>query len=499
MYEIIAQISEVSSLRPSLKIAFFGIILRYCLYSFHPDEINHYHNNITFKNIEILTQSLFNLHTNNKESNINNGLGSNNGSNKSNNNNNNGSSSGKMEGRPRSHDTTTGPATEESEALATVLDIYVDYIPFLLKTIDFFTKYDIKQANATSNNNQTGSSSNSRVIYQLFQQSLVLSYAFNGLSYITASLKHFSNHEIHRKKLMYSNLFPSLRLILEFFSSSYYVNAMILFPITAGRANSIPSSSSSSSSSVVLPAKDVIMATIDKILLSLSQTIILLRNFSLEKASRECLYKHEILLCLFPILTKYAHYSEIILNIARVLAKLSLYESFRAQINSKNVPFLDALVKIIHKEADKCRRIMDAAATTTSAPTQEEGKSPRASFTGKSLRSSRDGGNQQQQEGHGHGHGEEDSQEISFEDESDETKEESWPAWYTWPMISRISFTLGNLTTSNEGNRRIIGTDLNATASILLLLQVCGNSLARINQQNQDRDKDTDQHDRVSI
>jgi hypothetical protein len=28
-----------------------------------------------------------------------------------------------------------------------------------------------------------------------------------------------------------------------------------------------------------------------------------------------------------------------------------------------------------------------------------------------------------------------------------------WPAWYTWPLISRISFTLGNLTTTNANNR----------------------------------------------
>jgi hypothetical protein len=28
-----------------------------------------------------------------------------------------------------------------------------------------------------------------------------------------------------------------------------------------------------------------------------------------------------------------------------------------------------------------------------------------------------------------------------------------WPIWYTWPLLSRVAFTLGNLTTTNDSNR----------------------------------------------
>ena len=37
--------------------------------------------------------------------------------------------------------------------------------------------------------------------------------------------------------------------------------------------------------------------------------------------------------------------------------------------------------------------------------------------------------------------------------EVEEVEIDHWPFWYTWPLISRIAFTLGNLTTSNNKNR----------------------------------------------
>ena len=52
---------------------------------------------------------------------------------------------------------------------------------------------------------------------------------------------------------------------------------------------------------------------------------------------------------------------------------------------------------------------------------------------------------------------EEDEESSDDDDDDDDDKEEEddacWPFWYTWPLISRITFTLGNLTTSNSNNR----------------------------------------------
>ncbi len=137
-----------------------------------------------------------------------------------------------------------------------------------------------------------------------------------------------------------------------------------------------------------------------------------------------------------------------IVNIARVLAKLSLYDTFRSQISSHR-RYIESLVNVIHYEANTCRKIMNAS-------------------------------DQQANEDEDDSDNDEDNN-----DGNDEEEDMTWPAWHTWPVISRISFTLGNLTTTNEANRTIIGTDMEGTGSILLLLQVCANSLSRINQQKQ--------------
>ena len=38
-------------------------------------------------------------------------------------------------------------------------------------------------------------------------------------------------------------------------------------------------------------------------------------------------------------------------------------------------------------------------------------------------------------------------------DSNHRTQTQAWPCWYTWPLLSRIAFTLANLTTSNDANR----------------------------------------------
>ena len=39
------------------------------------------------------------------------------------------------------------------------------------------------------------------------------------------------------------------------------------------------------------------------------------------------------------------------------------------------------------------------------------------------------------------------------EDEDDGEEKRGWPSWHTWPLLSRVCFTLGNLTTTNDANR----------------------------------------------
>jgi hypothetical protein len=373
---------------------------------------------MTFQNIHLLTQSLYNLHSGDEPVNP-------------------------AESLERLSLKNKLIKIGDDESNTNIVDIYIDYIPFLLKTLDFFAKFEVKleQQRQTNNNSQENPSNNSRIIYKLFQHSVILPFAFNSLAFITGILKIYSNSELNRKKLLHANLFPSLKLLLEYYSSSTYVNTMILYPKLFQRRRSKDREENESGKG--LPSKEMMNATIEKILISLSQVIIIIRNYSLEKSSREFLLQNDILLNFLPILTKFSYFSEIILNIARVLAKLTLYESFRNQINSKNVPFLDALVKIIRNEANKCEKIMDTSG--------EEGNAKENAETANSQNIKNNNHNNGTNSRRNSSKMDDDSD--YFEESEEPTEGETWPEWYTWPMISRISFALGNLTTTNEGNR----------------------------------------------
>lgn len=57
---------------------------------------------------------------------------------------------------------------------------------------------------------------------------------------------------------------------------------------------------------------------------------------------------------------------------------------------------------------------------------------------------------------------------------SEVTVDTTWPQWYTWPLLSRVSYILGNLTTTNENNRIILGSNVyghDAHQGFLMYLQ----------------------------
>lgn len=165
------------------------------------------------------------------------------------------------------------------------------------------------------------------------------------------------------------------------------------------------------------------------------QMIAALRNFSLDEAGREQMLSLYVLPTLCRVtqcsvsrdavipgstgLTQSEDVtSELLLNIARVTAKLSLYENFREQINQSRPPIhLDSIVRIVLHEASLCDRIMEG------------------------------------------------------DDEVD------WPSWHTWPLLSRAAFTLSNFTTTNDPNRLFIAVDCKCLDGLVKLLQTCTISL----------------------
>ena len=141
-----------------------------------------------------------------------------------------------------------------------------------------------------------------------------------------------------------------------------------------------------------------IKTSIDKIAQVLIQLVAAMRNFSLDTLGRNQILSTKCLPVLCRFLSIFKEYPELTLNCARVTAKLSLHDNFRLQINT-NVVYLKSLVDVIIIEAQQCQSVMNQVT---------------------------------------------------------ENFDKSWPSWYTWPLLSRVAFTLGNLTTSNEINRKLL-------------------------------------------
>lgn len=147
------------------------------------------------------------------------------------------------------------------------------------------------------------------------------------------------------------------------------------------------------------------------------------RNFIQDSSGRSRTLKVQSVGSLCALLVPFGGHAELVLNVARITAKLSLLDTFRSQINGKP-EHVKSLVELVIREADKCRNVMEG------------------------------GGSSQETE--------------------------TWPQWHTWPLLSRVSFTLGNLTTSNDQNRALIGVSCACIKHLVVLLQACACSLTEL-------------------
>ena len=117
-----------------------------------------------------------------------------------------------------------------------------------------------------------------------------------------------------------------------------------------------------------------------------------IRNFSLDSSGRQVLLSNNTICHLSNLLHLFSFNPELCLNCVRVTAKLTLLDPFRTQLNSKP-KYITAIAKIINQEGELCKRVMNHDTTVV------------------------------------------------------------WPTWTTWSLLSRVAFTLGNLTTRNDANR----------------------------------------------
>lgn len=143
-----------------------------------------------------------------------------------------------------------------------------------------------------------------------------------------------------------------------------------------------------------------------------SQILAVVRNFSMVKACQKELHSQNVAPILCALLGVYATHSKVVVNCARVLAKLSVSEKFREQINAKN-RHVQCLVGVVLREAAH-----SGGATTSRGEAVE------------------------------------------------------WPGQHTWSILTRVCYTLGNLTTSNESNRFVFFESDRCNKSLLTSLSV---------------------------
>ena len=167
-----------------------------------------------------------------------------------------------------------------------------------------------------------------------------------------------------------------------------------------------------------------------------------LRSFAQEAGGRSRILEAKVMGTVCSLLAPFRSQSELVLSAARITAKLSLLDTFRSQINAKQQN-VKHLVEVVVHEADKCREVMLGETSSRAAET---------------------GG--------------------------------TWPQWHTWPLLSRVSFTLGNLTTSNAENRALIGISCSAIKPLVVLLQACACALSELYSQDNSLISDEDSFDR---
>lgn len=275
----------------------------------------------------------------------------------------------------------------------------------------------------TNNNNGSSSSSSSRShrnnnrfepnndksvkTIQIYLESLI---------FLTGTLRMMSTDETFRRRLTHLGIVEKVVMGLSTCGSSATVitsnsnvdaaAALIELPTNLGEGkNNLPEVRKSESVNAIRirTGERKIVERLSGIAVQLTAV---LRNYCGDSSGRNQMLSTNAVVALCRTLRSFKLYPDCVLNCARVTAKLSLYEPFRGQINKKpaNITFL---ADVIIAEAKKCEEIMKGG-----------------------------------------------KKEANGDDDEDE-EEEEWPAWNTWPVLSRIAFTLGNLTTSNDANRLV--------------------------------------------
>ena len=215
----------------------------------------------------------------------------------------------------------------------------------------------------------------------------------SSVAFACGAIRFYSQDDLHRKRLIHYALIESLQEGTLILSSNPHI--LQIYRSKGG-----------------LTIRNIA----EKLISILIQFMGTFRNFSLDRAGRDQLYeKTTIIASLCQLMKIYNKSAELSLHCTRILAKLSLFDNFRSHLN-QDAASIQGLVGVIHTQCSLCSDIMEGNNTHRSSSNNNDNNS--------------------------------DGKEEDYEEDEIE-----WPAWYTWPLISRLCFTLSNLTTTNATNR----------------------------------------------
>jgi hypothetical protein len=257
------------------------------------------------------------------------------------------------------------------------------------------------------------------------RQGKMLEHLLTSASYAASILRMYSSKEVNRRRLLLLSVVKTMTSGLDTvgkhagaFADQKAEKEKVTKPAVMNifRADLMGETKESAE-------QEKARARIMELLCTLSvQTVTVLRNFSLDSHGRKELIKCRSICALCQLMRPFHATPELVLSCARALAKLSLSEAFRQQINSKPV-YSVCIAEVLEREGALARaRIRDPA--------------------------------------------------------------QDWPQWYSLSLLSRICFVLGNLTTSNAESRSRIMTEGKGLAALVDLILYSNMSLSEFSKQD---------------
>jgi len=179
-------------------------------------------------------------------------------------------------------------------------------------------------------------------------------------AYSAAVLKMLSSVPIDCKRLLHVGTITVLKKGFDLFYKEPKLRKIVRKSEQIESLESFSSTSLSQQDSNQSLSRDSFTDNIKLIANNTTQSIVqclgILRNFSLERAGRQQIERCEVVGPLCHIQDLYQSHPLVALSCARVVAKLSLSESFRSQINS-NVHHLRCLVGVVIQQSKLCQQV----------------------------------------------------------------------------------------------------------------------------------------------